>query len=43
MFARPLPNTLRAIDSVPGALAPDFHAFSILRATQTRSVRILLR
>ena len=35
--------TLRAIDSVPGTLAPDFHAFSILQATQTRSVRILLR
>jgi len=35
--------TLRAIDSVPGALAPDFHAFSILQATQTRSVRIRLR
>jgi len=35
--------TLRAIDSVPGSLAPDFHAFSILQATQTRSLRIHLR
>lgn len=35
--------TLRAIDSVPGVVAPGFHAFSILRATQTRSVRIRLR
>ena len=35
--------TLRAIDSVPGALSPQFHAFSILRATQTRSQRIHLR
>jgi hypothetical protein len=35
--------TLRAIDSVPGTLAPDFHAFSILQATQTRSVQIHLR
>jgi hypothetical protein len=35
--------TLRAIDSVPGSLASDFHAFSILQATQTRSVRIRLR
>jgi hypothetical protein len=35
--------TLRAIDSVPGTLAPDFHAFSILQATQTRSVQIRLR
>jgi len=35
--------TLRAIDSVPGTLAPDFHAFSILQATQVRSLRILLR
>jgi len=35
--------TLRAIDSVPGSLAPDFHAFSILQATQTRSLQIHLR
>jgi hypothetical protein len=35
--------TLRAIDSVPGTLAADFHAFSILQATQTRSLRIALR
>jgi hypothetical protein len=35
--------TLRAIDSVPGTLALDFHAFSILQATQVRSVRLLLR
>ena len=35
--------TLRAIDSVPGTLAPDFHAFSILQATQTRSLQIQLR
>ena len=35
--------TLRAIDSVPGTLAPEFHAFSILQATQTRSLRIHLR
>ena len=35
--------TLRAIDSVAGTLAPDFHAFSVLQATQVRSVRILLR
>jgi len=35
--------TLRAIDSAAGTLAPDFHAFSILQATQTRSVRIYLR
>ncbi|HEY8973773.1 MAG TPA: hypothetical protein VIN75_06110 [Burkholderiaceae bacterium] len=35
--------TLRAIDSAAGALAADFHAFSILQATQLRSVRILLR
>ena len=35
--------TLRAIDSVPGTLAGDFHAFSILQATQTRSVQIRLR
>jgi hypothetical protein len=35
--------TLRAISSVPGTLAPDFHAFSILQATQTRSLQIHLR
>ena len=35
--------TLRAIDSVPGTLDPAFHAFSILRATQTRSLQIHLR
>ena len=35
--------TLRALDSVAGMLAPDFHAFSILRATQTRSLQIHLR
>jgi hypothetical protein len=35
--------TLRAISSVPGTLAPDFHAFSILQATQTRSLRVRLR
>jgi hypothetical protein len=35
--------TLRAIDSVPGTPDPAFHAFSILRATQTRSVQIHLR
>jgi len=35
--------TLRAISSAPGTLAADFHAFSILQATQTRSLRIFLR
>jgi hypothetical protein len=34
---------LHTVDSNAGALAPDFHAFSILQATQTRSVRFLLR
>ena len=34
---------LHVVDSNAGALAPDFHAFSILQATQTRSVRFLLR
>jgi hypothetical protein len=34
--------TLRAVDSAPGALDPGFHAFSILQATQIRTVRIHL-
>ena len=35
--------TLYAVDTNTGTLAADFHAFSILQATQTRSVRFLLR
>jgi hypothetical protein len=35
--------TLHVVSSNTGALAPDFHAFSILQATQTRSVQFLLR
>jgi hypothetical protein len=35
--------TLHAVSSNTGTLAPDFHAFSILQATQTRSVQFLLR
>ena len=34
---------LHVVDTNAGTLAPAFHAFSILQATQTRSVRILLR
>lgn len=34
---------LHAVHSNAGTLAADFHAFSILQATQTRSVRFLLR
>ena len=35
--------TLHAVATNAGTLAADFHAFSILQATQTRSVRFLLR
>ena len=35
--------TLRAVDVDVGTLADGFHAFSILQATQTRSVRFFLR
>jgi hypothetical protein len=35
--------TLHAVDSNAGTLAAGLHAFSILQATQTRSVRFLLR
>ena len=35
--------TLHVVDTNVGTLAADFHAFSILQATQTRSVRFLLR
>jgi hypothetical protein len=35
--------TLHVVSSITGTLAPDFHAFSILQATQTRSVQFLLR
>ena len=35
--------TLRVVDTSLGTLAADFHAFSILQATQTRSVNFSLR
>jgi hypothetical protein len=35
--------TLHVVNTTAGTLAGDFHAFSILQATQTRSVRFLLR
>jgi hypothetical protein len=35
--------TMRVVSVNPGSLSPAFHAFSILQATQTRSVRFLLR
>ena len=35
--------TLHAVATNAGTLAADFHAFSILQATQTRSVRFSLR
>jgi hypothetical protein len=35
--------TLHVVDTNFGTLAADFHAFSVLQATQTRSVRFLLR
>ncbi len=46
--ASPAPVTrcdivLHAVDTNAGALASDFHAFGVLQATQTRSVRFLLR
>jgi len=34
--------TLRAVDGAPGVLDPGFHAFSVLQATQIRTVRIHL-
>lgn len=35
--------TLHVVETTVGALAPGFHAFSILQATQTRSVNFVLR
>ena len=35
--------TLHVVETADGTLAPGFHAFSILQATQTRSVNFVLR
>jgi hypothetical protein len=34
--------TIHVVDTMPGLLAPGFHAFSIIQATQTRQVQVTL-
>jgi hypothetical protein len=34
--------TIHVVDTMPGLLAPGFHAFSIIEATQTRQVQVTL-